>query len=233
MVTQGDPPDVYFKVTLLALDGTVLAERKLDGTYDCAWWRGHLAIGTYNNPWTEDYGAKVEIWTDDLARCVDALYVNDAGFSVSAEKDVIVSSGIDVHVWWPEKDSSTSMHERFMKSIPGEMGSAVLSRDASLTAFVHHAGEPQAVIVRNDDLDAGPVFISDGTRRYVRQVTFSPDGSKLAVKLSEDPEVRIHASSDGSLLETAQVEDGRAIAWLDSTTLLVGGDSLTAWKIGA
>ncbi|MBN4049535.1 hypothetical protein JYT86_00595 [bacterium AH-315-N03] len=224
------------RVLVWDLEGRELARRDFERTHgwDCAWWKGKLAIGVRDRAWSTQHGPKVELWTADLERCFQRLDANDAGFDVVAAGGLIATCGTDMHLWWPSGERAIfSMHESWAHP-PGEMGSAVLSGDGCLAAVVHDLwrdDEPQALIVRVDALEQEPVLIADGTSRHVDQLAFSPAGTMIALRLTERPEVRVHRSSDGIVMAELEVPNHRAIAWLDDSTLLVGGDTLTGWSL--
>ena len=114
------------------------------------------------------------------------------------------------------------------------MGAGVLSRDGSLLALVHdlwYPGEPQAAIIDVTDTPRVVSLISDGTTKNFQKLAFSPDGSRLAVSLSEQPTVRVYRVADGALLNSVDVPNQRAVAWLNDVTLLIGGKTLTAWSL--
>jgi hypothetical protein len=81
---------------------------------------------------------------------------------------------------------------------------------------------------------AETAWIPADSRRVPRRVLSSSlayPGGILSVSLSESPCVRVHRTSDGALLGEAMVPGQRAIAWLDASRLLIGGDALTVWLV--
>lgn len=213
-----------------------LIARDLPMARDCAWWRNRLAIARIESRGrhADGWGPKVELWTIDLERCTDRLDVGDLGADVAAEGDVIAASGCDLHLWWPGSERSIFSLHGSPHGPPGEMGSSVLSRDGRLAAVVHHAWrpeEPRVVIIRVDALEAEPVQLLDPELENVEQLAFNADGSLLAVRISESSEIRIHGTTDGRLVTALSCPGHRAIAWQDSSRLLVGGETLSAWTI--
>ncbi|MEQ8459393.1 MAG: hypothetical protein RLO52_40390 [Sandaracinaceae bacterium] len=218
------------------LAGREVARREFDRTHgwDAAWFGDQLVLGVHDGAWTEAHGAKVEIWNADLDRPVDRLLVNDAGFDVVVEGSVVAACGNDLHLWWPGTERAPfSLHES-SAAPPGEMGNGVLSPDGKLAAVVHdlwRPGEPQALIIRVDEPGAEPVTISDGTAHQVANLAFNSDGSLIAASLTERPDVRVYSARDGSVVGETQMPKHGALAWLDTETLLVGGPTLTAWRV--
>ena len=223
-----------FRVVVMELDGRVLAARTNTQVRSCAWWNDHLVLGLCDRAWTNAHGSTAELWTADLERCVERLHSDDAGLDVASEAGVVAACGIDMHLWWPGDSREPWSQPASIGGVPGEIDGAVLTRDGRLAAVTHdlwHEGEAQAAIFRVDALDAEPLLISDGTRRHVAQLTFSPDGSRLALRLGESAEVRVHSTCDAACVGKTDVPGLSAIAWRDDRTLLVGGAGLSAWTV--
>lgn len=203
---------------------------------DAVPWRDRIVLGVFEDPWTPRHEAKLRVWTASLDASVGELLADDAGDDVVAAGDVIAATGIDLHVWRPDRDERAfSLHESPFAP-PGEMFGCAISDDGVCIAVCcdrWRAYEHQVMLLRADALASPPVLISDETTRNAGQLSFAPDGSAIAVSLSESPCVRVHRTSDGALLGEAMVPGQRAIAWLDASRLLVGGDALGVWSLDA
>jgi hypothetical protein len=202
---------------------------------DAVPWRDRVVLGgEEKDAWGPNHGAKLRVWTASLEACVDELRVRDAGFDVVAAGNVVAATGIDLHLWWPDRDAPAfSLHESTFAP-PGEMGPCAISDDGAWVAVCcdrWRAHEHQVMLLRSDDLASPPVLISDDTTRNAAQVSIAPDGSAIAVSLSESPCIRVHRMRDGRLLGETMVPGQRAIAWLDTSRLLIGGDALSVWSL--
>jgi hypothetical protein len=203
---------------------------------DATPWRDRILLGVFEAPWSARHGAKVRVWDAALERSVDELDEDDAGFEVVAAGDVIAATGIHLHVWRPDRNERAFSLGDWPFAPPGEMGPCAIADDGSRVAVVcdrRRAEEAQVMLLRSENLTVPPVLISDETRRNVEHACFSPDGSMLAVSLSESPCVRVHRTEDGALVGETMLAGQRAIAWLDRRRLLIGGETLSVWSVVA
>lgn len=215
--------------------GDLVAFRELPRCRDAAWWNERLAL--------VDGGPTVRIWASDISAEVQTLErtpIRSLGdddprltFEVCAEAGVLAASGCDMQVWWPGTDRPSLTIFDAYDCLQGELLEGVLSRDGKLAAAGHdlrRPDEPQAIIVRLDEPSA-PVVITDGTTRGVAQLAFDPTATWLALRLAGCPGVRVHRVSDGAVLGQVPVPGQQALAWLEDSTLVIGGKTLTRWSV--
>ena len=251
------PPFRPTELLVVGLDGRQVAARSFDERVsDCAWVGENLVLSVFGSRRrVDEVGKTAEVWSMDLATKLHELHVADFGADADAAKGIVAVSGIDLHLWRPGSDAPPFSLHHSKHAPPGEMGNAVLSPDGRRVAVVHdlrRGDEPQAVVLATE-ASSKAIEISDGTIRHVAELAFNPSGDLIALRVldanatasqlvrgpdgklvrkpfTDGPEIRVHRTSDGALAAKGENLGPRAMAWLDDTTLLLGGDTLSTWS---
>lgn len=234
VVSRMDDQSTLVQV-LDAVDGRLLASRRFVGStvFGLALHDDIVAIGRHLRSWTPDHGPKVELYRLDLTTLVDRLDVNDAGFDVALDHSVVVSSGIDLHVWWPRSGRPPFGFYGSPHGPPGEMGSVVLSEDGRRAAVIHdrmRGIEDAALVLDLERIDAPPIRIRPSGSKQATRIALSPDGTLVALVLDTSDEVLLFRTEDGAEVARLPTTQPSAIAWLDASSLLVSGPALSIWR---
>lgn len=216
-------------------EGRALASRRFDdhSVFGLALHGDLVAVGRNVRAWTASHGAKVELYRPDLTTLVDRLDVDDAGHDVALRDGVVVASGIDLHIWWPGTRRPVFGLYGSTHGPPGEVGGVVMSEDGRRVAVIHdrwHATKDAALVLDLEHLEVPPLAIRPTGSKQATCIALSPDGLLVALVLDTTDEVLLFRVDDGTEIARLPIARPAAIAWLDASSLVVGGSTLSVWR---